>query len=197
MGRMAGNIAAAVPLGEPPPIDPPKDWYVLLVQPRRELDTAKRLIDLGIDAYCPVYSQRRICGRKMQERDVCMLPTYLPAKLPAGFSRWGIIQSTKGMRVPFVLSVDVYGARIPIRVPEAAMSQIIAKEAQLQKKPSARPDALTVGRRVDVVNGPFAWFGGLIEDIEKLSTQGRLRVAVEIFGRLTSVELEAADVRAA
>ena len=46
----------------------------------------------------------------------------------------------------------------------------------------------SVGERVKIVDGPFANFTGVVDEI--LPDKGKLRVKVEIFGQATPVELD-------
>ena len=76
---------------------------------------------------------------------------------------------------------------IPVPVSDKEIEKILGqiKDGVTQSKSTID---YTIGEKVQVVDGPFASFSGLIEDIDE--EKSRVKVSVSIFGRPTPVDLE-------
>ncbi len=170
-------------------------WHVLLTHPREERKAAASLTGHRIKVYLPEITQRKKHGRRMIERDEPMMPGYL--FIPASYAiPWRRIRSTPGIRFQSGGSPALMNAGRPARIPDCVMQGVMAKEAKLHKGLEPLPDALKIGQAVEVVDGPFAWVRAVIDDLCKLDTQGRIGVAMALFGRLIKVDLEVSQVRA-
>ena len=76
---------------------------------------------------------------------------------------------------------------IPVPVSDKEIEKILGqiKDGVAQPKSSIEYD---IGEKVQVIDGPFASFSGMVEDIDE--EKSRLKVSVSIFGRPTPVDLE-------
>ena len=76
---------------------------------------------------------------------------------------------------------------IPVPVSDKEIEKILGQIKDGVAQPKSATD-YSVGEKVQVIDGPFASFNGLIEDIDE--EKSRLKVSVSIFGRPTPVDLE-------
>ena len=75
----------------------------------------------------------------------------------------------------------------PIPVSDKEIEKILGQIKDGVAQPKSSVD-YSVGEKVQVIDGPFASFSGMIEDIDE--DKSRVKVSVSIFGRPTPVDLE-------
>lgn len=108
-------------------------------------------------------------------------PGYILVRMYMDDDSWGVVRNTPGV-TGFVGS----GTK-PTPLSRREVERILGVRKDEEKKaPRFKPD-WEVGETVRVIDGPFADFNGVIEDINV--DQSKVRVLVDIFGRETPVEL--------
>ena len=171
-----------------------KRWYVLHVYSGKENTVLKHL-------------QRELVNQGLEDRfGEIVVPTEEVVEMRSGSKRkserkffpgyvlvqiidmdndiWHFVKN-----LPWVLSFIGRDKPAPIRDDEA--NAILNRVEEGVKKP--RPKVLfEPGEMVRVIEGPFADFNGVVEDVNY--EKNRLRVSVLIFGRSTPVELEFSQV---
>ena len=80
---------------------------------------------------------------------------------------------------------------IPVPVSDMEIEKILGQIKDGVSQTQATIE-YSVGEKVQVIDGPFASFNGLVEDIDE--DKSKLKVSVLIFGRPTPVELEYSQV---
>ena len=119
--------------------------------------------------------QRRTTERKF-------FPGYVLVNMEMNDDTWHLVKS-----VPRVLGFIGGTADRPAPISDAEADQILNRVEESVEKP--RPKTVfEPGQEVRVIDGPFADFNGVVEEVNY--DKNRLRVAVTIFGRSTPVDLE-------
>jgi len=109
-------------------------------------------------------------------------PGYVLVQMEMDDEAWHLVKST-----PRVLGFIGGTADRPVPITEREADIILQKIETGAEKP--RPKTLfEAGEVVRVIDGPFADFNGVVEEVDY--EKSRVKVAVLIFGRSTPVELE-------
>ena len=80
----------------------------------------------------------------------------------------------------------------PMPLSDSEVARLLNQVEEGTEKPRALISFET-GESVNVTDGPFEGFSGLVEEVDE--TNNRLKVSVSIFGRATPVELEYGQVQ--
>lgn len=171
----------------------PRRWYVLRTHPGRESKVMRTFRQRNISAWLPLITamQDIKCYRRgyewIERRNVIsplISGVILIPDFEAHGGRWcgigGVIDIFRmGLCTPCLTPKDI----IDLRNIEAIGNTPKSKREHL----------FEIGQLVRVVNGPFRQF---CARIERFDSKGRLSVGVEIFGRISPVELSDRDIEA-
>lgn len=113
-------------------------------------------------------------------------PGYVLAKLDLDDNVWHLIKDT-----PKVSGFLGAGGNKPVPISQREADRIMNQVQEGIDRP--RPSVVyDIGEEVKVIDGPFASFNGIVEEIDE--EKSKLKVSVSIFGRATPVELEYSQV---
>ena len=118
--------------------------------------------------------QKRITPQKF-------FPGYVLVEMDMTDDSWHLVKST-----PKVTGFVGSGTR-PAPLPREEVDTILRQMELGAEKPKPK-SVFQKGDKVRVVEGPFVNFSGVIDDMSP--ERGKLKIMVQIFGRLTPVELE-------
>ena len=122
-------------------------------------------------------------GKKVQTERKFM-PGYVLAKLEMNDEVYHLVKNT-----PKVTGFLGPGGK-PQPIPDAQAARMLdSQDEAAAREPKQKISVdYEIGDSVKVLDGPFATFNGLVEELD--FDRGRVKVSVSIFGRATPVELE-------
>ncbi|WP_037587416.1 transcription termination/antitermination protein NusG [Stenoxybacter acetivorans] len=113
-------------------------------------------------------------------------PGYVLVEMAMTDESWHLVKST-----PRVTGFIGGTANRPLPISQREVDAILQQVQSGVEKPKPKVQ-FEIGQQVRVNEGPFADFSGVVEEVNY--DRNKLRVAVQIFGRETPVELEFAQV---
>lgn len=108
-------------------------------------------------------------------------PGYVFVQMKWSEENWHLVRST-----PKVLGFIGGDQHRPEPIPEEQVQAILAREEEDKSSPRVKV-VYEPGQVIRVIDGPFKDFSGVVEEANH--EKGRMRVAIQIFGRATPVEL--------
>lgn len=174
---------------------PKKRWYVVQAYSGYEARVQKALLERiklqGLEDYfgeilVPTEEIVEMKAGQKRRSERKFFPGYVLVKMAMTDEAWHLVCKT-----PRVSGFIGGTSQQPAPISEQEAKKILEQIEQGVDKP--RPKILfEPGEVVRVIDGPFADFNGVVEEVDY--EKSRLKVAVLIFGRSTPVELEFGQV---
>lgn len=167
-----------------------KRWYVVHAYSGYEKSVMRALLeriklhemeDKFGDVLVPTEEVVEMRGGQKRKSERKFYPGYVLVNMEMDDASWHLVNST-----PRVMGFIGGTADKPAPITEREANAILQRVEQGVEQP--RPKTLfEPGEMVRVIDGPFADFSGVVEEVNY--PKNRLQVAVTIFGRSTPVEL--------
>ena len=169
-----------------------KNWYIVqtfsgfeqkVSETLKETIKTKKLDDKISDVLVPIHEVTEVKRGKRVQRKKKYFPSYVLVKMEMSKDIYHMIKNIQKV-TGFLGST---GTPVPVPVSDKEIEKILGQIKDGVAQPKSAIE-YTVGEKVQVIDGPFASFSGIVEDIEE--EKSRLKVSVSIFGRPTPVDLE-------
>ena len=141
--------------------------------------------DLIGEIMIPTEQVVELKGGKKRETERKFFPGYMLIKMIMNNQTWQLVKNSN--KISGFTGND--HKPIPLSQNEAVK---MLKKADDSIEYIAPKYIYEVGQQVKVIDGPFASFNGMVEEVDE--ERGRLKISVSIFGRATPVELEYTQV---
>ena len=167
-----------------------KNWYIIQSHSSFENKVAKlikeesekaKISDKIEEIVVPTHDITEVKRGKRVQRKKKYFPGYVLIKSEMDNNIYHMIKNIKKV------SGFLGSKGTPVPVSDNEIEKILGQI----KDGIAQPNSIveySIGEKVQVIDGPFASFTGLVEDVDE--DKARLKVSVSIFGRPTPVDLE-------
>lgn len=163
-------------------------WYVVYTHPKEEGRAAVHLVNQGFTVFLPRCKAVRKHARKTETVIVPLFPRYLFIKMDITASRWGRINSTRGVQY------IIQSGHKPLTVPAAVIENIQSQTDVKGIVPFSCLSFFTKGKVVEVLKGAFEGCKGIFEE---LGENERVKLLLDFLGRQIQVYVPSHVVRAA
>jgi transcription termination/antitermination protein NusG len=169
-------------------------WYAIHSHSGQESNVRQMLLagaeqldnpDLITNVFVPMEKVTEVRGGSTRTAQHKFFPSYVLLQLPEHPEQypdlWHLIRETTGV-------TGFIGSRNhPVPLEDEEVNAIIEVIRGERERPKPKV-AFEKGERIKIIDGPFANFLGRIDEIN--AERGTMKVMVEIFERLTSIEVE-------
>lgn len=164
-----------------------KRWYVVQLYAGYEeavrTDVLKRVQEAKLE---DLFGQILIPSTKVQknfgadeQEDQQLFPGYMLVELEPVPEAFRLVTNTPRV-------IRFLGGKEPAPLTQNEVNRVMG-QVRGEVVVSQKKSSFEIGREIEIVDGPFAGFVGIIEKIDEAAE--RLTVMVSIFGRMTPVEL--------
>ena len=167
-----------------------KNWYIVQSHSNFENKVASlikeeaekaKIMDKFDEIVVPTHDVTEVKRGKRVQRKKKYFPGYILIKSEMNNDIYHMIKRIKKV-------TGFLGTKgVPVPVSDKEIEKILGQIKDGVAQPKSGIE-YSVGEKVQVVDGPFASFSGMVEGIDE--EKSRLKVSVSIFGRPTPVDLE-------
>ena len=167
-----------------------KNWYIIQSHSSFENKVAKlikeesekaKISDKIEEIVVPTHDITEVKRGKRVQRKKKYFPGYVLIKSEMDNNIYHMIKNIKKV------SGFLGSKGTPVPVSDNEIEKILGQIKDGIAQPASGIE-YSIGEKVQVIDGPFASFNGLVEDVDE--DKARLKVSVSIFGRPTPVDLE-------
>ena len=146
----------------------------------------KKMSDLFEEIVVPVIEVPEIKRGKKVLSEKKFMPGYILIKMEMTDESWHLVKS-----VP--KTTGFLGSKTTPQALSEKEVQEVFKQLELESQNANASSLYSAGDKVQVIDGPFDTFSGVVEEVD--GEAQRLRVSVSIFGKATPIELSFTQVK--
>lgn len=179
-----------------------KEWYILHIfsgYEKRIERAIRQLVDLG-EIPAGVITEIKIPEEELTEvkdgkKKVIkrkFLPGYILIEMDLPMVNWKGVCSPIRKIHGVTGFLGVVGDARPQAISAEEAKSVLQKSGEIKGEKPRAAQIFTEGQQVKIIEGPFATFTGVVEEV--MVDRNKLRVMVAIFGRTTPVEVDMLQV---